>query len=561
MADDQLTLTIAKSDEPFDIPSVKYNRVELGKAIDVTVTDTDGNPYDLTGKNIVFVDKFNDESKGVIIDNGTTDNSGKFIRSNDSEGKFKYIFQKNVFQGSGKAQFEFTKDSNQVDATNPFYIDIQFRIAGGLNLDNATYVSDLESLEAHFNSIIKKADQKTVDAIKDFQTKTQAAIDSGQTDISNEVKDAKTKIEDLTNKTQTLVDSLTTSLNDNAKKLSDLQTAWETISKQIQDKAKEEIDKVQSDFASQMADIKAQAEQKVADWKNTNQEVLDKKADKSDVDALSATVKTKADQSSVDTINTALATKANKSDIDAALATKVDKTELSPLAVKKDVDSALANKVDQTALNTALADYDKIADVDAKLATKADKTTVDNINTSLADKANKADVDTALKTKADKKVVDDLTATVSGKADSTALANYDTTADVDKKLADKANKTDLNGLVKSTDLDTKLATKADTTALADYVKSEDLTTQLAAKANKKDVDDLNASVTGKADSTEVDDLKAKITTLQGQNNELTQKLNQVKAERLIVRVNNVADVDKYPDCLVIVDDPADKTTS
>lgn len=481
MADDQLTLTIAKSDEPFDIPSVKYNRVELGKAIDVTVTDTDGNPYDLTDKSIVFVDKFNDESKGVIIDNGTTDNSGKFIRSNDSEGKFKYVFQKNVFQGSGKAQFEFTKDSNQVDATNPFYIDIQFRIADGLNLDNATYVSDLESLEAHFNSIIKKTDQKTADAIKDFQTKTQAAIDSGQADISNEVKDAKTKIEDLTNKTQALVDSLTTSLNDNAKKLSDLQTAWKTISKQIQDKAEEEIDKVQSDFASQMADIKAQAEQKVADWKNTNQEVLDKKADK--------------------------------------------------------------------------------FDVDTKLATKADKTTVDNINTSLADKANKADVDTALKTKADKKVVDDLTATVSGKADSTALANYDTTADVDKKLADKANKTDLNGLVKSTDLDTKLATKADTTALADYVKSEDLTTQLAAKANKKDVDDLNASVTGKADLTEVDDLKAKITTLQGQNNELAQKLNQVKAERLIVRVNNVANVDKYPDCLVIVDDPADKTTS
>lgn len=441
MADDQLTLTIAKSDEPFDIPSVKYNRVELGKAIDVTVTDTDGNPYDLTGKSIVFVDKFNDESKGVIIDNGTTDNSGKFIRSNDSEGKFKYVFQRNVFQGSGKAQFEFTKDNNQVDAANPFYIDIQFRIAGGLNLDNATYVSDLESLETHFNSIIKKADQKTADAIKDFQTKTQAAIDSGQTDISNEVKDAKTKIEDLTNKTQTLVDSLTTSLNDNAKKLSDLQTAWETISKQIQDKAKEEIDKVQSDFASQMADIKAQAEQKVADWKNTNQEVLDKKADKSDVDALSATVKTKAN--------------------------------------KSDVDVALANKVDQTALNTTLADYDKTTDVDAKLATKADKTTVDNINTSLADKANKADVDTALKTKADKKVVDDLTATV----------------------------------------------------------------------------------TGKADSTEVDDLKAKITTLQGKNNELTQKLNQVKAERLIVRVDNVADVDKYPDCLVIVDDPADKTTS
>ena len=457
MADDQLTLTITKSDEPFDIPSVKYNRVELGKAIDVTVTDTDGNPYDLTGKSIVFVDKFNDESKGVIIDNGTTDNSGKFIRSNDSEGKFKYVFQRNVFQGSGKAQFEFAKDNNQVDATNPFYIDIQFRIASGLNLDNATYVSDLESLEAHFNSIIKKADQKTAEAIKDFQTKTQVAIDSGQTDISNEVKDAKTKIDDLTNKTQTLVDSLTTSLNDNAKKLSDLQTAWETISKQIQDKAKEEIDKVQSDFASQMADIKAQAEQKVADWKNTNQEVLDKKADKSDVDALSATVKTKADQSSVDTINTALATKANKSDVDVAL----------------------ANKVDQTALNTILADYDKTTDVDAKLATKADKTTVDNINTSLADKANKADVDTALKTKADKKVVDDLTATV----------------------------------------------------------------------------------TGKADSTEVDDLKAEITTLQGQNNELTQKLNQVKAERLIVRVNNVADVAKYPDCLVIVDDHADKTTS
>lgn len=179
MADEQIALTITKSDEPFDMPSLEFNQVELGKTLNVTVTDIDGKPYDLTNKQIQFVDKFSDAGKGIIIDNGMADKAGKFIRLDDLNGKFKYVFQENVYQGAGQCSFEFLSDG-KVDSTNPFYIDIQIKLANDLRLDNASYIADLSSLEANFRRVINEASFKTDATVKDFQEKTQQAIVNGQ---------------------------------------------------------------------------------------------------------------------------------------------------------------------------------------------------------------------------------------------------------------------------------------------------------------------------------------------------------------------------------------------
>lgn len=537
MADDQITLTIAKSDEPFDMPSLKYNHIELGKTVDVAVTDIDGKPYDLTNKSIVFIDRFTDSGKGVIIDNGSSDKSGSFVRTDDSSGKFKYVFQRNIYQGCGKAQFEFLSDGQIVDATNPFYIDIQIDLASGVSLDNATYISDLTSLEATFRATIDNASKASQSAIDDFRTKSDKALAEGQTNIDNQVKDTETKVNNLVDKTTTILNGLTTAMNTSSKELADMQNAWKTISKQIQDKATSEIEDVKSKFASQMDEIKANADKKLETWKNTNQEVLDQKANQTDLDSLADTVKTKASQSDLDNLTKTVNSKASQADLDKAnqdIATKANKAdvdkELSEYAKTTDVDTKLKDyetvsdasaELNKKADKTSLAEYDKSTDVDKKLADKANKSDLEDyaksteVDSKLADKADKtalndyekiAGVDAKLKDYATVKDTDDKLA---GKADKTALADYEKATDADKKLAEKANQSDLATYAKTTDIDDKLKSyetvenstkkldaKADKSALDDYAKSADVDKKLASKADQSSLADYakNADV-------------------------------------------------------------------
>ena len=248
MANDLLTLSIAKSDEPFDIPTLNYGRLELGKTVEITVTESDGTPYDLTDKDITFIEKFSNTGKGMIIDNGTASESGKFIRDADSDtqGKFKYIFQKNAFQGSGTAQFEFITNNETVDTTNPFNIDVHFMLPIQMNLDNATYVSDLASLQAHFNGVVRNASQQTDKIIADLQEQVQDAIQKGNTNIEQQIADAKTKLQNLVDDTQKQITDLTTQIQNDSKQINALQESWSSAQEQIRKVTQDQIDKLQS---------------------------------------------------------------------------------------------------------------------------------------------------------------------------------------------------------------------------------------------------------------------------------------------------------------------------
>ena len=450
MADEQIALTIAKSDEPFDMPSIKFNQMELGKKIDVTITDIDGKPYDLTDKQLQFVDKFTDSAKGIIIDDGSAGKGGIFDRTDDKNGKFTYTLQSNAYQGAGKACFEIASNGSVIDTTNPFYIDIQFSLSSNLRLDNATYISDLQALEDHFQSIFDNTNAKTDSIIKDLQARVQDAIASGQKNIDDELNSSKAQIDDLTKKTNELLTSFTTALSTDSKQLADLQTAWETVSKQLKEKADQEITNTQAAFNKQLQDFQTKADKAVSDWNSGQSEELAKKADQSEVDTLNEALNSKADQKSLDNLTQIVAGKANE-------------TELANYAQTKDVNQALANKADQSA-------------------------------------------------------IDDLTTVVGTKANASALTNYDTITDVDEKLLKKAD--------------------------------------------KKTVDDLTTTVGTKAGQDDINALKQQITTLQNMNDTLSHK-NDILQQRLdtattrnwIVHVKSVDEVNKYPDTLVIVDDP------
>ena len=523
MANDLLTLSIAKSDEPFDIPTLNYGRLELGKTVEITVTEADGTPYDLTDKDITFIEKFSNTGKGMIIDNGTASESGKFIRDADSDtqGKFKYIFQKNAFQGSGTAQFEFITNNETVDTTNPFNIDVHFMLPIQMNLDNATYVSDLASLQAHFNGVVRNASQQTDKIIADLQEQVQDAVQKGNTNIEQQIADAKTKLQNLVDDTQKQITDLTTQIQNDSKQINALQESWSSAQEQIRKVTQDQIDKLQSKidaFETQYTQTLATKANKV-DLDATNQNVA-KKADQTSLTELEAKVNNKADATvltNYETVSDAkyqLEAKADKAsladyetiaDTDKKLALKAN---IADTYTKQEVDSAVAgagkiksisinkgNKIEPdetgnvditTPAEPDLTPYAKSIDVNSELAKKADAQTV---NTALDTKANKADVDKVLATKANvadsytKKEIDDKfanTVAASGNTKSISVnggtkSSPDQSGNIDIKI----NEPDLTGYAKTADVNTELSKKANIT---------DINAELATKANTADVD-------------------------------------------------------------------------
>lgn len=523
MANDLLTLSIAKSDEPFDIPTLNYGRLELGKTVEITVTESDGTPYDITDKDITFIEKFSNTGKGMIIDNGTASESGKFIRDADSDtqGKFKYIFQKNAFQGSGTAQFEFITNNETVDTTNPFNIDVHFMLPIQMNLDNATYVSDLASLQAHFNGVVRNASQQTDKIIADLQEQVQDAVQKGNTNIEQQIADAKTKLQNLVDDTQKQITDLTTQIQNDSKQINALQESWSSAQEQIRKVTQDQIDKLQSKidaFETQYTQTLATKANKV-DLDATNQNVA-KKADQTSLTELEAKVNNKADATvltNYETVSDAkyqLEAKADKAsladyetiaDTDKKLALKAN---IADTYTKQEVDSAVAgagkiksisinkgNKIEPdetgnvditTPAEPDLTPYAKSIDVNSELAKKADAQTV---NTALDTKANKADVDKVLATKANvadsytKKEIDDKfanTVAASGNTKSISVnggtkSSPDQSGNIDIKI----NEPDLTGYAKTADVNTELSKKANIT---------DINAELATKANTADVD-------------------------------------------------------------------------
>ena len=594
MANNLLTLSIAKSDEPFDIPTLNYGRLELGKTVEITVTESDGTPYDLTDKDITFIEKFSNTGKGMIIDNGTASESGKFIRDADSDtqGKFKYIFQKNAFQGSGTAQFEFITNNETVDTTNPFNIDVHFMLPIQMNLDNATYVSDLAALQAHFNGVVRNASQQTDKIIADLQKQVQDAVQKGNTNIEQQIADAKAKLQNLVDDTQKQITDLTTQIQNDSKQINALQESWSSAQEQIRKVTQDQIDKLQSKidaFETQYTQTLATKANK-ADLDATNQNVA-KKADQTSLTELEAKVNNKADATvltNYETVSDAkyqLEGKADKAsladyetiaDTDKKLALKAN---IADTYTKQEVDNAVAgagkiksisinkgNKIEPdetgnvditTPTEPDLTPYAKTTDVNAELVKKAD---IQSVNSALDSKANKADLDVTnqnVAKKADQTSLTELEAKVNNKADATVLTNYETVSDAKYQLEGKADKASLADYETIADTDKKLALKAN---IADTYTKQEVDNAVAGagkiksisinKGNKIEPDETGnvdittptePDLTPYAKSIDVNSELAKKADAQTVNTALDTKANKADVDKVLATKANVAD--------------------
>lgn len=157
---DKLKLSIAKADRTTDFFILKYGSTERGKVVDVTVTDTDGVPYNLTGLDLYFVEELYNGQ--MVVDDGKLDNSGKFVSTDLENGMFSYQFQEATYQYDGWAHFKFMKDDNLIDTTAGFAIKIADEIDSGL--DEKSYVAYFESIKKEHQAWLDKAKEMLASA-------------------------------------------------------------------------------------------------------------------------------------------------------------------------------------------------------------------------------------------------------------------------------------------------------------------------------------------------------------------------------------------------------------
>lgn len=185
---DKLTLNIAKAVRTSDYYVLKYSSTERGKIVDVTVKDTDNNPYDLTGLKLEFVEELYNNNIVVDVDNFNTN------ADDLKNGKFSYQFRDEVYQYDGWAHFKFSKNDVLIDTTAGFAIKIVFDIDD--ELDEKSYVVYFEN--------IKKEHQTALNSLRELISSAQSLNDANHSEISV----IKGNITDLGNRLNNQVNSL-----------------------------------------------------------------------------------------------------------------------------------------------------------------------------------------------------------------------------------------------------------------------------------------------------------------------------------------------------------------
>lgn len=185
---DKLTLGIAKAVRTSDYYVLKYSSTERGKVVDVTVKDTDNNPYDLTGLKIGFVEEL--YNGNIIVDEDNFNTNADDLKN----GKFSYQFRDEVYQYDGWAHFKFSKNDVLIDTTAGFAIKIIDDIDD--ELDEKSYVVYFEN--------IKKEHQTALNSLRELISSAQSLNDANHSEISV----IKGNITDLGNRLNDQVDSL-----------------------------------------------------------------------------------------------------------------------------------------------------------------------------------------------------------------------------------------------------------------------------------------------------------------------------------------------------------------
>ena len=132
-----------------NLSRVEVRDSDKGEILESFILNSDGTPYDLSGKSLVFNenkdgDKFVSDPNVTIVDARI--------------GHITYQLHDQVHSARGTAWFDVIDKSNgaKIDSTTDFYIEVRDGLK--CTVYNTTYISDLEKLKQQMESLIQQAD-------------------------------------------------------------------------------------------------------------------------------------------------------------------------------------------------------------------------------------------------------------------------------------------------------------------------------------------------------------------------------------------------------------------
>lgn len=232
-----------------NLSRVEVRDSDKGEILESFILNSDGTPYDLSGKSLVFNenkdgDKFVSDPNVTIVDARI--------------GHITYQLHDQVHSAPGTAWFDIIQDGAKIDSTTDFYIEVRDGLK--CTVYNTTYISDLEKLKRQMEALIQQADgelkaelQKAEQQLNqelqnfrnqynslsaDFQNQFKTAQDARQQDYSNQKNAINT---DWNSNKGAIWDQW------NSDKASIDKQAQDTV-QAIKDNAKQVLDKDQADW-------------------------------------------------------------------------------------------------------------------------------------------------------------------------------------------------------------------------------------------------------------------------------------------------------------------------
>lgn len=130
-----------------NLSRVEVRDSDKGEILESFILNSDGTPYDLSGKSLVFNenkdgDKFVSDPNVTIVDARI--------------GHITYQLHDQVHSAPGTAWFDIIQDGAKIDSTTDFYIEVRDGLK--CTVYNTTYIAALEKLKQQMEALIRQAD-------------------------------------------------------------------------------------------------------------------------------------------------------------------------------------------------------------------------------------------------------------------------------------------------------------------------------------------------------------------------------------------------------------------
>ena len=235
----QITLPTNKTVSNVDDYVRKIRQDEAGQRLEVIITDADGSGYNLDGKTLEFSE--NKEGGKIVSDN----DQDHFEIKDAKAGRFVYTLAPAVYAASGTAWFDITSaDGSVIDTTKNFNIDVIE--VKSVHINNDSYVSNLISLETHYDGVIKKTKEDSEALLAKINDQLSQALNDNNQKAANSLTDQKAQLQKFIESTN------------------QLQTDWNAQKVAIQKAADDQLKANKDANDAEIADVKKQLADELA---------------------------------------------------------------------------------------------------------------------------------------------------------------------------------------------------------------------------------------------------------------------------------------------------------